>query len=117
MITTDPSEFLQQLRSESGFSQMVPVPEKSRVPVIREWPGMMSLSTLADYLDVSVSTVSTMVKNGQLPPPTFAPTPRLKRWSRQSVDEYFQRASEKEVSGPSIDDLMAKSTMTKRGGY
>jgi predicted DNA-binding transcriptional regulator AlpA len=117
VITTLPSEFLQQIRSHPGFTRMVPVSEKPRAPAIRKWPGMMSLSTLADYLDVSVSTVSTMVKNGQLPPPTIAPTPRLKRWSRQSVDEYFQRASEKEINGPSIDDLMAKSTMTKRGGY
>lgn len=117
MITTDPSVFLQQLRSQSGFAQMEPPSEKPKAPAIHEWPGLMSKSTLADYLDVSVSTVSTMVKNGQLPPPTIEPTPRLKRWSRQSVDDFFQRAREKEINGPSIDDLMVKSTMTKRGGY
>lgn len=116
MITTDPSVFLQQLRSQPGFTHVEPVLEKPQAPLIREWPGLMSLSTLADYLDVSVSTVSTMVKNGQLPPPTIAPTPRLKRWSRKSVDDFFQRVREKETNGPSIDDLMAKSTMKKRGG-
>jgi predicted DNA-binding transcriptional regulator AlpA len=116
VITTDPSEFFQQL-TEPGFNQLKREVEKPTLPVIREWPGMMSLSTLADYLDVSVSTVNTMIKNGQLPPPTISPTPRLKRWSRQSVDEFFQRAREKEITGPSIDDLMAGSTTTKRGGY
>ena len=82
----------------------------------QRWLGLMSLSTLAEYLDMSVTTVANLVKTGQLPPPTVAPSPRLKRWSRQSIDTHFHDAANARLSGPSIDDLMARSFPATRGG-
>jgi predicted DNA-binding transcriptional regulator AlpA len=79
------------------------------------WPGMMNISTLADYLDMSVTTVSNLVKSGDLPPPTIAPTPRLRRWSREAVDEHFRQKSDDAAIGPSIDQIMANSSASFRG--
>ena len=77
---------------------------------------MMSISTLADYLDMSVTTVSNLVKSGDLPTPTIAPTPRLRRWSREAVDEHFRQKSDDAAIGPSIDQIMANSSASFRGG-
>ncbi|MBO9474015.1 helix-turn-helix domain-containing protein [Shimia sp. R10_1] len=81
------------------------------------WPGMMSIATLAEYIDVSVSTASNLVRTGQLPPPTIAPTPRLKRWSREDIDQYLHRSSDHIASGPSIDELLGVASTKSRGGY
>jgi predicted DNA-binding transcriptional regulator AlpA len=77
----------------------------------------MSISTLAEYLDMSVSTASNLVKSGQLPPPTVAPTPRLKRWAREDIDQYLRKSSGTTPTGPSIDDIIASTSSKSRGGY
>ncbi|UTS82237.1 helix-turn-helix transcriptional regulator [Phaeobacter piscinae] len=80
------------------------------------WPRLMNVSTLANYLDMSVTTVNNLVRSGVLPPPTIAPTPRLKRWSREVVDEHFRQKSDEVAIGPSIDQVMANSSVKFRGG-
>ena len=80
------------------------------------WPGLMSLSTLAEYLDMSTTTVAKLVKAGRLPAPVSSPTPRLKRWSKASIDDHFHKRSDDKHHGPSIDQLMAKSFSKSLGG-
>lgn len=115
MITTDPLVFQRQFSLNS--QNMHPMPEPSDPPArSARWPGLMSLSTLAEYLDMSPSTASKMVKSGQLPPPSIAPTRRLQRWSRNTIDAFFEKRRAKEKSGPTIDELMARPIPQQGGG-
>ncbi len=115
MITTDPLVFKRQFSLNSRT--MHPMSESSDPPVrSARWPGLMSLSTLAEYLDMSPSTVRKMVKSGQFPPPSVAPTRRLQRWSRDTIDVFFEKRRVAKLSGPTIDELMARSLQQQRGG-
>lgn len=115
MITTDPLVFQSQFSPNSQTMQ--PMSESSDAPVrSARWPRLMRLSTLAEYLDMSPSSVSQMVKNGHLPPPSFAPTRRLKRWSRDTIDTFFEKKSEAKLNGPTIDELMARPLPQQGGG-
>ncbi len=114
MITTNPIEFQKQISLHNHSFQPKSASRPEHQPKVR-WPGLMNLSTLAEYLDMSASTVSNMIKDGQLPPPTVSPTPRLKRWSRECIDAYFEKKLEAKMKGPSIDDVMARSFVKNRG--
>ena len=102
--------------SETTTSNTHPQTETSSRRQDLRWPGLMGLGTLASYLDMSSSTVANLVRNGVLPTPTIAPTPRLRRWSKDSIDEHIRRQLSRKVDGPSIDDLMAKSVAGIRRG-
>jgi hypothetical protein len=77
----------------------------------------MSISTLAEYLDVSSATVRSMVSKGIIPDATAAPSPRLKRWKRSVVDEALQKIADRRTPhGLSMTDaLMSKNSRTKGG--
>lgn len=101
------------------------IPTNSNIPEIApaiavkvRWPELMGISTLAEYLDMSASTVRALVDKGILPPPTTAPSPRLKRWKRSVIDERLQRLAEKN-SGPGMTmDHAIQSLMTSsKGGH
>ena len=116
MITTNPTDFQTQTTLRNYIFNQTPEAQSGPATKFR-WPGLMNLTTLAEYLDMSVTTVSGMIKTGQLPPATVAPTPRLKRWSRASIDAHFQKAIEVKAGGPSIDDLMARPSAKYRGSH
>lgn len=92
------------------------VPQSYNFVQKARWPGLMSLSTLAEYLDMSTTTVANLVKAGRLPAPVSSPTPRLKRWSKKNIEDHFYRISDDKHSSPSIDQLMAKSFSKSKGG-
>lgn len=120
-ITTNPDEFVRQLHSYTHGNtevlahrmyQNVCLPiDKPELPHMStspsRWPELMSISTLAEYLDMSESSVRKLVADGILPNPSTAPTPRLKRWKRSEIDDTLQRIAERKHSvGPSMADAL-----------
>lgn len=120
-ITTNPDEFIRHLSPPMQGSTEVlakimtpnvclPI-DKPELPHIltspSRWPELMSISTLAEYLDMSENSARKLVANGFLPNPSTAPTPRLKRWKRSEIDETLQRIAERKYSvGPSMADAL-----------
>lgn len=71
------------------------------------WPELMSISTLAEYLDMSTSSVRNLILNGVIPDATTAPTPRMKRWKRSEIDEALRLFADRKCSvGPSMTDVL-----------
>lgn len=106
MITTDPILFRKQLVHQPFQFHNLPEPAKAPVQKAR-WPELMSISTLAEYLDMSISSVRNLIINGILPDATTAPTPRMKRWKRSVVDETVQRFADRKCSvGRSMTDAL-----------
>ena len=86
-------------------SETISLPD--RVMPSSRWPELMNISTLAEYLDMSTSSVRNLILNGVLPDATTAPTPRMKRWKRSEIDETLQRLADRSCSvGPSMSDVL-----------
>lgn len=86
-------------------SETISLPD--RVMPSSRWPELMSISTLAEYLDMSTNSVRNLIVNGVLPDATTAPTPRMKRWKRSAIDETLQRLADRKCSaGTSMTDAL-----------
>lgn len=71
------------------------------------WPELMSITTLAEYLDMSVSSVRRLVRDGALPPACTAHTPRLQRWKRSNIDSFLTKMSDRNrATVPSMDSAI-----------
>ena len=59
-------------------------------------PKMLSISAVADMLDVSQSTILRWVRRGEFPAPRkFG---RASRWSQQEVLEHIEKAERRNVA-------------------
>lgn len=81
------------------------------------WPQLMSISTLAEYLDMSASSVRNLISDGVLPVAATAPSPRMKRWKRSEIDVALQRFTDsKSPIGPSMTDALRTVQSRTSGG-
>ncbi len=117
-ITTNPEEFTRQL-SDAHLILLPAHPPQYRQQKPQSfparWPGLMSTTTLAEYLDMSVNSVLKLVRQGVLPGPELSPSPRLKRWSREAVEKRIQKHCDGNRGEPSMDDLLRQSRSVAGG--
>ena len=135
MITTDANDFVRQLNSSdcrpvySAYSAEIDAADKTSFPASvklsdqlpsvspSRWPELMSISTLAQYLDMSTSSVRNLVSEGVLPDATTAPSPRLKRWNKSVIDNTLQRIIDRKSShGLSMADALKTAQPRSVGG-
>jgi len=102
--------------SPSSNIQSTPISMVQQVHA--RWPEMMSISTLSEYLDMSASSVRSLVAEGVLPPPSAAPRPKLKRWKRSIVDDALNKMSERRTAvGNTMDDALRSFTANHQRGH
>jgi len=70
------------------------------------WPEFMSISTLAEYLDMSTSSVRKLIAIGVIPGPSLVTSIRTQRWRKGEIDEVVARRIEIRAKGPSLSDLL-----------
>jgi len=80
-----------------------------RITQGNRWPGFMSLTTVAAYLDMSVGTLRKLIEQGALPAPSFDPSQRSKRWSRHEIDEHFNSDQSGSVGVVTMADIFKHS--------
>ena len=70
------------------------------------WPEFMNIATLAEYLDMSTSSVRKLIDAGIIPGPSLVTSIRTKRWRKSEIDEVVARRVEARSKGPSLADLL-----------
>lgn len=123
LITTNPDQFSRLVRVRPAFAipevahlewpagtevdgLTVPfTPAKAPVAPAR-WPEFMNITTLAEYMDMSISSVRKLVESGIIPGPGLVTSTRTKRWRKSEIDEVVARRIEARTKGPSLSDLL-----------
>ena len=117
-ITTDPDVYNRQLILQTTSPNLSPFLRSSTTDPVSpraeskpaRWPELMTISTLAEYLDMSLNSVRKLIENGVLPAATTSPSPRMKRWKRSVIDDALLRiADRKYTDGPSMSDVLRAS--------
>lgn len=114
-ITTDPDVYMRHLVLHETTPNLMPFgglrttdpvsPQAEPKPA--RWPELMTISTLAEYLDMSLNSVRKLIENGVLPEATTAPSPRMKRWKRSVIDDALLRIADRKCTdGPSMSDVL-----------
>lgn len=124
MITTDPEAFTGQFAHPypNAFDALMwkppimpmtpdnadaPPADLLKMPVApARWPEFMSITTLAEYLDMSTSSVRKLIESGIIPGPSLKTSIRTKRWRKSEIDEVVARRVEARSKGPSLSDLL-----------
>lgn len=136
MITTSPESFTGQFANPipNAFDALMwkvpitsvpsdnantPPADLLKMPVApARWPEFMSITTLAEYLDMSTSSVRKLIAIGVIPGPSLVTSIRTQRWRKGEIDEVVARRIEARAKGPSLSDLLHEtdSAPTKRKG-
>jgi predicted DNA-binding transcriptional regulator AlpA len=70
------------------------------------WPEFMNIATLAEYLDMSTSSVRKLIDSGIIPGASLVTSIRTKRWRKSEIDDVVARRVEARSKGPSLADLL-----------
>jgi predicted DNA-binding transcriptional regulator AlpA len=123
LITTNPDQFSRLVRARPAFAiPEVAHPEwtagtevdgltapftPAKAPVVPpRWPEFMNITTLAEYMDMSTSSVRKLIESGIIPGPGLVTSTRTKRWRKSEIDEVVARRIEARAKGPSLSDLL-----------
>lgn len=136
MITTDPEAFTGQFAHSypNAFDAMMwkspivsmtpnnanasPVDLLKMPAAPARWPEFMNIQTLAEYLDMSTSSVRKLIDSGIIPGPSLVTSIRTKRWRKSEIDDVVARRVEARAKGPSLADLLhtdAPATTKRKG--
>lgn len=124
MITTDPEAFTGQFAHPypNAFDAlmwklpiMAMTPDNANTSPVdllkmpaapARWPEFMNIATLAEYLDMSTSSVRKLIDAGIIPGPSLVTSIRTKRWRKSEIDEVVARRVEARSKGPTLADLL-----------